>query len=138
MDAFLEWIRGSMPAAQGLENGGNLWGWILVILLGNFVLSALVIRFYKKKLFRQYNTLLQKLDQVLTGRKLEQSYEESMDSAISERLNRIVEMTGLQKEKAEEERDTVKSLISDLSHQIRTPLANITLYTGLLKEELAE
>lgn len=138
MDAFLEWIRGSMSAAQGLENGGNLWGWILVILLGNFVLSALVIHFYKKKLFRQYNTLLQKLDQVLTGRKLEQSYEESMDSAISERLNRIVEMTGLQKEKAEEERDTVKSLISDLSHQIRTPLANITLYTGLLKEELAE
>lgn len=138
MDAFLEWIRGSMPAAQGLESGGALWGWILVILSGNFVLSALVIRFYKKKLFRQYNTLLQKLDQVLTGRKLEQSYEESMDSAISERLNRIVEMTGLQKEKAEEERDTVKSLISDLSHQIRTPLANITLYTGLLKEELAE
>lgn len=138
MDAFLEWIRGSMSAAQGLESGGALWGWILVILSGNFVLSALVIRFYKKKLFRQYNTLLQKLDQVLTGRKLEQSYEESMDSAISERLNRIVEMTGLQKEKAEEERDTVKSLISDLSHQIRTPLANITLYTGLLKEELAE
>ena len=138
MDAFLDIIRENIPAAQGLENGGAFWGWILVILLGNFVLSALVIHFYKKKLFRQYNTLLQKLDQVLTGRKLEQSYEESMDSAISERLNRIVEMTGLQKERAEEERDTVKSLISDLSHQIRTPLANITLYTGLLKEELAE
>ncbi len=64
MDAFLEWIRGSMSAALGLENGGALWGWILVILFGNLVLSTLVIHFYKKKLFRQYNTLLQKLDQV--------------------------------------------------------------------------
>ena len=44
----------------------------------------------------------------------------------------------MQKEVAEQERNTIKSLLSNISHQIRTPLANITLYAGLLKEELNE
>ena len=65
-------------------------------------------------------------------------YDESLDSAISERLNRIVEISNMQKEVAEQERNTIKSLLSNISHQIRTPLANITLYAGLLKEEVNE
>ena len=65
-------------------------------------------------------------------------YDESLDSAISERLNRIVEISNMQKEVAEQERDTIQSLLSNISHQIRTPLANITLYAGLLKEEVNE
>ena len=44
----------------------------------------------------------------------------------------------MQKEVAEQERDIIKSLLSNISHQIRTPLANITLYAGLLKDELSE
>ena len=44
----------------------------------------------------------------------------------------------MQKEIAAEERDIIKSLITNISHQIRTPLANITLYTGLLKERISD
>ena len=44
----------------------------------------------------------------------------------------------MQKEISEEERDIIKSLITNISHQIRTPLANITLYTGLLKEQISD
>ena len=32
----------------------------------------------------------------------------------------------------------MKTLISDISHQIRTPLANIMLYSDLLREKEAE
>ncbi len=39
------------------------------------------------------------------------------------------------KERAYQDRDRIKSLISDISHQIRTPLSNIMLYTGLLQEK---
>lgn len=38
-------------------------------------------------------------------------------------------------DKAEREKDIIKSLISDISHQTRTPLANIMLYSGLLQEQ---
>ncbi len=112
--------------------------WIFTVILLNIIIFAVSVYFYRRKMFVQYNCLLQKLDRALSGRKLEQSYDESLDSAISERLNRIVEITELQKARAEDERDTVKALISDISHQIRTPLANITLYTGLLKEQLLD
>ena len=59
-----------------------------------------------------------------------------MDAAIAARLNRLVQMTQMHQQDAEMERDTVKELISDISHQIRTPLSNIMLYAGLLKEQL--
>ena len=39
------------------------------------------------------------------------------------------------RERAYQDRDRIKSLISDISHQIRTPLSNIMLYTGLLQEK---
>lgn len=84
----------------------------------------------------QYQNFLDKTDEILSGKKVEISFDESMDSAITERLSRIIEISRLQKQIAEQERDIVKSLITNISHQIRTPLANITLYTGLLKERI--
>ena len=38
-------------------------------------------------------------------------------------------------EQADRERNLVKALISDISHQVRTPLTNIMLYAGLLEEQ---
>ena len=86
----------------------------------------------------QYNSFLNKADEILSGKRIDIVYDESLNSAISERLNRIVEISSMQKEVAEQERDIIKSLLSNISHQIRTPLANITLYAGLLKDELSE
>ena len=63
------------------------------------------------------------------------AYNESMDAAVVERLNRVVQISGMNQGKAERERDTIKSLISDISHQVRTPLTNIMLYVDLLKEQ---
>ena len=37
-----------------------------------------------------------------------------------------------------EEKEKLKELISDISHQTRTPLANIKLYLELLEDEEAE
>lgn len=36
---------------------------------------------------------------------------------------------------AEEEKEQVKSLISNMSHQLKTPLANIRMYEEILREE---
>ena len=50
-------------------------------------------------------------------------------------MKRSVQISGMNQGKAEKERDIIKSLISDISHQVRTPLTNIMLYVGLLKEQ---
>ena len=112
-------------------------GMIGIIIL-NTVILVLVIRWYRNKMLSQYNSFLNKADEILSGKRIDIMYDESLDSAISERLNRIVEISRMQKEVAEQERDVIKSLLSNISHQIRTPLANITLYAGLLKDELKE
>ena len=36
---------------------------------------------------------------------------------------------------AEEEKEQVKSLISNMSHQLKTPLAALNIYNGLLQDE---
>ena len=43
----------------------------------------------------------------------------------------------LSRENVEKEKNRVKELVSDISHQTKTPMANIRLYTELLKEKLA-
>lgn len=111
---------------------------IISAIILNIIILGLVIRWYKNKLLSQYNSFLNKADEILSGKQIDIIYDESLDSAISERLNRIIEISHMQKEVAEQERDIIKSLLSNISHQIRTPLANITLYAGLLKDELRE
>lgn len=110
----------------------------IFLIVINIVLIYLVIRWYRNKLLTQYQNFLNKTDEILGGKQIELSYDESLDSAISERLNRIMEIYRMQKGAAEEERDIVKSLITNISHQIRTPLANITLYTDLLIERIED
>ncbi len=61
-----------------------------------------------------------------------------MDSAIAERLGKIVRMMDRTRKQTDEEISSVRALISDISHQVKTPLANIMLYTDILKENLTE
>jgi signal transduction histidine kinase len=82
-----------------------------------------------------YQNLLQRLDRAIGGEIQDTAYDESMDTAVTERLNRVVQISRMNQGKAEKERDIIKSLISDISHQVRTPLTNIMLYVGLLKEQ---
>ncbi len=113
------------------------WYFIMVcIVIGILILIAAVfIMLYRKKTEKTMQQMLDKLDQVLSGNTIDTDYDESMDSAISERLNRVVQIAEMQRNQAQEERDSIKSLISDISHQVRTPLSNIMLYSGLLKEQ---
>ena len=90
---------------------------------------------YSKKMEATYQNLLQRLDRAIGGEIQDTAYDESMDTAVTERLNRVVQISRMNQEKAEKERDIIKSLISDISHQVRTPLTNIMLYVGLLKEQ---
>lgn len=116
----------------------NIYILLIFVLMINIVLIYLAIRWYRNKLLAQYQNFLDKTDEILSGRQTAISYDETMDSAISERLNRIIEISRMQKEAAEEERDTIQSLITNINHQIKTPLANITLYAGLLREQMGD
>lgn len=50
----------------------------------------------------------------------------------------FLEASVISKKNLEAEKESMKSLISDISHQTRTPIANIRLYGELLEERLKE
>ena len=103
-------------------------GTIILLLSAVAFLLARDCRNKKKEM----EVLLQRLDDALNGEVEASAYDESLDSAITERLDKLLRSSSMGKERAYQDRDRIKSLISDISHQIRTPLSNIMLYTGLL------
>lgn len=87
---------------------------------------------YSKKLLRTLDAML---DDALSGDFSAQSYDESLLSKIESKMVRFLEQARIRHAHTEGERARVRSLISDISHQTKTPLANITLHAGLLVEQ---
>ncbi|MCL2003286.1 MAG: HAMP domain-containing histidine kinase [Oscillospiraceae bacterium] len=75
------------------------------------------------------------LDEAIAGTFEAQAYDESQLSKIESKMARFLEQSHLRRAQIEGERERVRSLISDISHQTKTPLANVALYTQLLAEQ---
>lgn len=103
---------------------------ILVILL---VLTICYSIYKNQKTCRTIDYLL---DQVLQQEKIDLSdLKEGEMSALVGKCNRIQEILGKQVVQAEEEKEQVKRLVSNMSHQLKTPLANLMVYTEILKNQ---
>lgn len=110
----------------------------ILVFISSFLSVSITIFYMHKKTETVMAHLLQRMDNAIHGQIQEMAYDESMDAAITQRLNRLLQIAGMHKEQAELERDTIKALISDISHQVRTPLSNIMLYIELLREQALE
>lgn len=110
----------------------------ILVFISSFLSVSITIFYIHKKTETVMAHLLQRMDNAIHGQIQEMAYDESMDAAITQRLNRLLQIAGMHKEQAELERDTIKALISDISHQVRTPLSNIMLYIELLREQALE
>lgn len=64
--------------------------------------------------------------------------EETLYGKIEYELVRVQEMLEGRKEEAEKSRDEIQKLISEIAHQMRTPLANMETYLGFMKDDLGE
>lgn len=112
---------------------------ILVIVCGIIVFltvaaAAGVILWYRKTTKKMMQTVLDRINDAIAGNYSQTVYDESLMSAIEERLNQFLEISTETKQITAKERDTIKSLVSDISHQTRIPLSNILLYSQILQE----
>lgn len=76
------------------------------------------------------------LDEAVAGNFRESDYDETQLSRIETKWKRYLGLSVLTRENMEKEKESVKSLVSDISHQTKTPMANIQLYEELLRENL--
>lgn len=82
------------------------------------------------------NRLDRMLDEAIAGTFRESDYDETQISRIESKWKQYLGLSVLTRENMEKEKESVKSLVSDISHQTKTPMANIQLYGELLRENL--
>lgn len=87
--------------------------------------------FKTNKILDQIN---QMLDDALNNNFNETSFDESKLSMIESKFKKYILMRNLSYEKMLNDKLKVNELISDISHQTKTPIANILLYSQLLSE----
>ena len=81
---------------------------------------------------------LQRLDEMLTeamsGTFEESRYDETELSRLESKWKQYLTNSKMSLQRTQVERERIKTLVSDISHQTKTPLSNILLYAQLLQE----
>lgn len=106
------------------------------LVIGAVLLLALAVVVYDR--WRTACTM-KRLDDMLTaamnGSFSEGTFDESRLSALESRLWRYLTASALSARNVREQKDQISALISDISHQTKTPVANLQLYAQLLSEQ---
>ena len=84
---------------------------------------------------RMLDTLDRMLDDAARGTFQESLYDESRLSALETRMAHYLSSSAVSAQNLQEEKDKIKTLIGDISHQTKTPIANLLLYAQLLEEQ---
>lgn len=88
-----------------------------------------------RRLLRRLDRML---DEAIRGDFQEEAFDESLLSNLETRLAHYLSASAVSAQNLQEERDKIKALIADISHQTKTPIANVLLYTQLLEERAPE
>ena len=75
------------------------------------------------------------LDRAIAGNFAEERFDETELSALETRMARYLSANAVSARSLAEEKDAIKTLIADISHQTKTPIANLLLYAQLLGEQ---
>ncbi|MFT3983380.1 MAG: HAMP domain-containing sensor histidine kinase [Lachnospiraceae bacterium] len=114
----------------------NEWKVVLLAVVLAAVLTSLVFLLLEyRKMKRILKMLNQMLDSAMDGGFTESTFDESLFSAVESRLNRYLTASAVSAHNITTEKEKMKELLADLSHQTKTPLANILLYAQLLEEQ---
>lgn len=104
--------------------------------LGIMALAALLLGLW---LWLDARRTVRRLDRMLStaidGGFGEESFDESAPSALESRMARFLNGSARSLRGVQRQRESIQRLLSDISHQTKTPLANLRLYSSLLMEE---
>lgn len=115
------------------------WLMIIVIMILLIVILALLWKNYrtKKEVEMFAGQVENAIDAIVTGQEwdVDEQLEDSLWGRTGTQLAKVESIFLKKEEERVREKEVVKGLISDISHQTRTPVANMKLYMELLEEE---
>lgn len=114
--------------------------WILVpVGLISMILAVLVVIWNSIRTKRTMDTIERMLDAAMEGDFVESRFDESRLSSLETKFAHYLSASAVSARNVSMEKDKIKTLIADISHQTKTPLTNLILYSELLEEgELSE
>ena len=107
---------------------------IAVILLC-FLTAAVIVYWNHRKTRKTMEAIEKMLDAAMAGSFSESGFDESKLSALETKFAHYLSAAETSSRNVAQEKDRIKSLIADISHQTKTPIANLLLYSELLMEE---
>ena len=107
----------------------------LVIAALAVVTAVIIVLHERRRTAKTLKTLDAMLDDAINDEFLESSWDETMLSAVEAKLARYLSGSEVSARNLREQKAKIETLVSDISHQTKTPIANILLYAQLLEEQ---
>ena len=98
------------------------------------IISGVLVYLSKKRVAKIMDTLEDMLHLAMSGSFFAEQYDESRLSKIECAMSDYLSASAISAQNVEDEKNKLASLISDISHQTKTPLANLVLYGELLEQ----
>ena len=110
-------------------------GWGYAAVIGMAFLAGALVLWQRRQSRKILENLGKMLEAAMEGNFTEDSFDESLLSALESSFAHYLAASTVSARKVDAEKEKLKALIGDISHQTKTPIANILLYTQLLKEQ---
>lgn len=107
----------------------------IVIILLCFLAAIAAVLWERRKIRKTMEEIERMLDAAMTGSFSETNFDESQLSALETKFAHYLSAAEASSQNIAQEKDKIKTLIADISHQTKTPIANLLLYSELLMEE---
>lgn len=126
---------GLLAASFWLEPNQMPWavGLFLIVCLVVQILLFRTARGYMRKLVDQLSDLIDQLTQ-LREEPVFPPLEDTVLSRLQQQVERLASIWTGQNQQAKRDRDEIQSMVSDLSHQLKTPVATLQIYGSLLSQ----
>ena len=112
---------------------------ILMLLCIVVVILFYLLVYYRNKANKIYTESDKLLDKILENSHIDQiEVNEGKTSALASKISKVQEKLLIETGRAENEKEQIKCLISNMSHQLKTPLANVIMYEDILLEKLED
>lgn len=134
---LIKTITVCLTAAFYVVTWGDLKAWqmaITFVIAGMVFLLGWIYERYEDDLLAQLSELIGSL----TDKNRAAMFSDVEDSLLSKLQSQVSKLSGIleaQNLKAQEDKENLQALISDLSHQLKTPVTSVQMFGELLKKE---
>ena len=106
---------------------------IFVIGICLMLIACMAIVINRVKTRKLFDSLESMIHTAMNGEFSPEHFDEGRLSKLESELSDFLSASSISAQNVKDERDKIKSLISDISHQTKTPISNLILYSELLE-----